>query len=180
MAEEHMDGGEEFARFVRAHMGALLKTAYLLTGNRDTAEELVQDTLVRLLPKWQRVEQAEVPLAYVRRCVVNGFINDRRRPASRELVTDLLPEISDERDIASDVSDRDLVWQLLASLPVRQRAALVMRFYHDLSDEQSAEYLQCRPGTVRSLVSRALSTLRDRSRVDPAETGCSGLFGSAS
>jgi RNA polymerase sigma-70 factor (sigma-E family) len=179
MAEEHMDDGEDFARFVRAHMGALLKTAYLLTANRDTAEELVQDTLVRLLPKWQRVEQAEVPLAYVRRCVVNGFLNDRRRPASRELVTDVLPETSDGRDIASDVGDRDLVWRLLGSLPARQRAALVMRFYHDLSDEQSAEYLHCRPGTVRSLVSRALSTLRGWSATSGAETGLSGFFGSA-
>src|SRR3954454_11715302 len=73
-----------FAGFVREHTPALVRTAYLLTGNAHAAEELVQDTLVRLYPKWDKVEAADLPLAYVRRAVTNGFINHSRRAARRE------------------------------------------------------------------------------------------------
>jgi RNA polymerase sigma-70 factor (sigma-E family) len=151
-----------FAGFVQTNTAALLRTAYLLTGNALAAEELVQDTLVRLYPKWHRVETADVPIAYVRRALTNTFLNEKRRPSSRELVLDELPERIDPRDVTQGVVDRDEVWALLRDLPDRQRAALVMRYFHDLPDAGIAEALGCRVGTVRSLISRGLAELRER------------------
>lgn len=149
-----------FAGFVREHTPALLRTAYLLTGNAQQAEELVQDTLVRLYPKWDRVAAADVPLAYVRRSLTNGFINHQRRAARREFAYHDVPERMDPRDALMQLADRDEIWAGLRFLPERQRAALVLRFFEDLSDEDSAAALGCRVGTVRSLISRGLATLR--------------------
>lgn len=149
-----------FAAFVREQTPALLRTAYLLTGNRLAAEELVQDTLVRMYPKWHRVEQAEAPLAYVRRSLANGFVNQQRRASRREYAYADVPERVDDRDAFGQLADRDDIWARLATLPERQRAALVLRFYEGLSDDDAADALGCRVGTVRSLVSRGLATLR--------------------
>jgi RNA polymerase sigma-70 factor (sigma-E family) len=160
--EECMDNDALFAQFVREQTATLLRSAYLLTGNATAAEDLVQDTFARLFPKWDRVQSADVPMAYVRRSMVNGFLNQRRRPASRELVVDEVPERIDGRDIGVEVTNRDLVWRLLATLPDRQRAALVMRFFDDLADEEIAGSLGCRLGTVRSLISRGLAALREQ------------------
>lgn len=149
-----------FAAFVREHTPALLRTAYLLTGDGSRAEELVQDTLVRLYPKWDRVEEADVPLAYVRRSLTNGYINSQRRAARREFAYEDVPERLDDRDTTAQLADRDELWAGLRLLPDRQRAALVLRFFEDLSDEDTAATLGCRVGTVRSLVSRGLAALR--------------------
>jgi RNA polymerase sigma factor (sigma-70 family) len=99
----------------------------------------------------------------VRRSLANAFVNERRRPASRELVLDVVPERSDLRDAGAELADRDEVWGLLRTLPDRQRAALVMRYFHDLPDDEIASALGCRAGTVRSLISRGLGTLREQS-----------------
>jgi RNA polymerase sigma-70 factor (sigma-E family) len=149
-----------FAAFVREYTPALLRTAYLLTGNGNAAEELLQDTLVRLYPKWDRVEQADAPLAYVRRSLANAFVNQQRRASRREFAYADVPERMDDRDAFGQIADRDEIWNRLAVLPQRQRAALVLRFYEGLSDEDAASALGCRVGTVRSLISRGLSTLR--------------------
>ena len=167
-----MDADALFAQFVRDQTSTLLRSAYLLTGSASSAEDLVQDTFLRLYPKWQRVVAADVPIAYVRRALVNGFLNDRRRPSSREIVVDMLPERVDGRDIGLDVTNRDLIWQLLGTVSDRQRAALVMRFFHDLSDEEIADQLSCRVGTVRSLISRGLAALRNEmARSEPTASG---------
>jgi RNA polymerase sigma-70 factor (sigma-E family) len=157
-----MDHDAVFAQFVREQTATLLRSAYLLTGNSTAAEDLVQETFVRLFPKWDRVQAADAPMAYVRRSMVNGFLNQRRRPSSREIIVDEVPERIDGRDIGVEVTNRDLVWRLLTTLPDRQRAALVMRFFEDLADEQIAESLGCRLGTVRSLISRGLAALREQ------------------
>jgi len=151
-----------FAGFVREHTDVLLRTAYLLTGNAQNAEELVQDTLVRLYPKWDRVAQADVPLAYVRRSLTNGYINYQRRAARREYPHDDVPERVDPRDVMTQLADRDQIWTGLRFLPERQRAALVLRFFEDMTDEESAAALGCRVGTVRSLISRGLAALREQ------------------
>jgi RNA polymerase sigma-70 factor (sigma-E family) len=150
-----------FAGFVRENTTALLRTAYLLTGNAQQAEELVQDTLVRLYPKWERVAGADVPLAYVRRCLTNGYLNQRRRTARREIAYQDVPELVDSYDAVERVADRDQIWAGLRYLSERQRAALVLRFFEGMSDEESAAVLGCRVGTVRSLISRGLATLRE-------------------
>ena len=149
-----------FAGFVREHTPALLRTAYLLTGNAQSAEELVQDTLVRLYPKWDRVAAADVPLAYVRRSLTNGYINYQRRAARREYPHDDVPERVDPHDAVMQLADRDQIWNGLRFLPERQRAALVLRFFEDMTDDEAAIALDCRVGTVRSLISRGLATLR--------------------
>lgn len=156
-----MSDEREFSRFVRAHTGDLLRTAYLLTGDGIAAEELVQDTLVRLYPKWQLVAGAELPLAYVRRSLANGFVNSTRRASRRELTVEFLPERPDSLDRPGQLDDRDELWAMLRELPERQRAALVLRYFHDLSDDDIGAALGCRIGTVRSLVSRGLAALRE-------------------
>ncbi|SHG02727.1 RNA polymerase sigma-70 factor, sigma-E family [Jatrophihabitans endophyticus] len=159
----------EFAAFVREHVPALTRTAYLLTGSALGAEELVQDTLVRLYPKWDRVAAADVPLAYVRRSLSNAYVNDRRRASRREYAYAEVPESVDEYDAIGRLADRDQLRDVLAGLPDRQRAALVLRFFEDLDDADTADALGCRVGTVRSLISRGLATLRDR--LDPPTAG---------
>lgn len=150
-----------FAPFVRAYTPTLLRTAYLLTGNRSAAEDLVQETLVHLYPKWDKVAAADAPLAYVRRSMANNFVNGTRRASSRELVLEAVPDRRDQRDDMTQVVEREALWGMLRGLPSRQRAALVLRFFHDLSDEDIAAALDCRLGTVRSLISRGLTALRD-------------------
>lgn len=161
-----------FAGFVREHTPTLLRTAYLLTGDAQSAEELVQDTFARLYPKWERVEAADVPIAYVRRSLANRYVNHQRRAARREYAYERVPERADERDAFGQLADRDEIWSRLRTLPDRQRAALVLRFFEGLTDEESAAALGCRVGTVRSLISRGLSTLRqEMDRSLPPETG---------
>ena len=150
-----------FAGFVRENTPALLRTAYLLTGNGGHAEELVQDTLVRLYPKWDRVAAADVPLAYVRRSLANAYIKQNRRASRREFAYQDVPERVDPHDALTQLADRDEIWAGLKLLSDRQRAALVLRFFEDLSDEQIAAALDCRIGTVRSLISRGLALLRE-------------------
>ncbi|HLY33574.1 MAG TPA: SigE family RNA polymerase sigma factor [Jatrophihabitantaceae bacterium] len=163
-----MDVELGFADFVRMHTAALLRTAYLLTGDAGAAEELVQDTLVRLYPKWDRVQAADLPLAYVRRSVTNAFVNERRRASSRDIRFEVVPERMDMRDVMATIADRDELWPLLQALPARQRAALVLRYFHDMSDDQIAAELECRAGTVRSLISRGLATMRQAADEAPA------------
>ena len=151
----------EFTRFVREHTAELLRTGYLLTGDGGAAEELVQDTLVRLFPKWHLVAQADVPLAYVRRSLANGFVNHTRRASRREFAVEILPEDIDHHDSPGQLDDRDEIWTMLRTLPDRQRAALVLRYFHDLPDDEIGAALGCREGTVRSLVSRGLAALRE-------------------
>jgi RNA polymerase sigma-70 factor (sigma-E family) len=157
----------EFPVFVRTNSAALLRSAYLLTGDQSSAEDLVQDTFVRLYRNWHRVQSANSPLAYVRRSLTNNFVNSLRGKAGRELLVAEPPDRRDDLDIALRISDGELVRGLLNTLGPRQRAVLVLRFFHDLSDAQIAADLGCRTGTVRSIVSRALSALRaENARLD--------------
>jgi RNA polymerase sigma-70 factor (sigma-E family) len=159
-----MDSDERFTAFVREHTQALLRTAYLLTRNSGDAEELVQDTLAWLYPRWPQVELAEHQLAYVRKAVVNRYLAGRRRLSATEVYLDPARERASDRPVVRDrtaeVDERITLWATLGELSERQRAALVLRFFHDLPDAEVAEALECRVGTVRSLISRALSTLR--------------------
>jgi RNA polymerase sigma-70 factor (sigma-E family) len=153
-----------FAEFVEDCTASLLGTAYLLTRDRQAAEELVQDTLVALYPRWSKVAEAQSPIAYVRRSLINRYLNQQRSGAASELVIDFTAARAPQRppgpDFARRVDDRDQLRRVLSALPPRQRAAVVLRYFHDLSDQQVAEAMGCRATTVRSLISRALSTLR--------------------
>lgn len=155
-----------FAGFVRAHSRSLYGTALLLTGSPVDAEELVQDTLAHLYPKWERVASAEAPVAYVRRALANRFVSSRRRAPSFALYE--LPDQPAPGDLAEQVADHGMLWQLLNALPPRQRAALVLRYFHDLPDADIAAALGCREVTVRSLVSRGLASMRESSVARPS------------
>ena len=159
-----------FAEFVEQHTDALLTTSYLLTRDRTAAEELLQDVLVALYPQWQKVLAADSAVAYVRRSLVNRFLNQRRRGAELPLAE--LPETGSSRDFTVSVADREQVRRALATLPDRQRAAVVLRYYYDYPDQQIADALGCRIGTARSLISRALAGLRAGATTDtPSGTG---------
>src|SRR3954453_19264647 len=150
----------EFSAFVRQHSTALLRSAFLLTGNRIDAEELVQDTLVLLYPNWGRVSEADVPVAYVRRSLTNNFLNGRRRRSAGDLLFADPPERAYEPDVGGRLSGRELVRSLLDGLPARQRAVLVLRFFEDLEDTEIASIIGGRRGTGRSIISRGLQQLR--------------------
>jgi RNA polymerase sigma-70 factor (sigma-E family) len=156
---------DRFAAFVRSQSDSLLKTAYLLTRNGPDAEELVQDSLVWLYPRWAQVEAAEYQLAYVRRAMVNRFLAGKRRMSSTEVhfdesLSNTVEVKGHVRDETAEIDERDLMWRELGILSERQRAAIVLRFFHDLPDDEVAGVLDCRVGTVRSLISRALNALR--------------------
>lgn len=149
-----------FETFVRAHSDGLYRTAFLLVGSRPAAEDLLQDTLSNLYPQWSRVAAADVPLAYVRRSLVNRFVSQRRAGSGRDVAMWELPDRWDGRDMAETVALRGTLWQLLHAIPERQRAAIVLRHFHDLPEPEIAAVLGCRPVTVRSLISRGLATMR--------------------
>ena len=155
-----MSGALTFERFVREHADTLYRTAFLLVGNRNEAEDLLQDTLVRLYPKWDRVIAADKPIAYVQRSVANRAVSRFRSPERRAESRWELPERWDSSDVAEHVAVSRTVWQLLGTLPTRQRAALVLRYFHDLPEPDVAAALGCRPATVRSLVSRGVAAMR--------------------
>jgi RNA polymerase sigma-70 factor (sigma-E family) len=149
-----------FERFVREHTAALYRTAFLLTGSRHEAEELLQDTLSRLYPKWAQVAAADAPVAYVRRSLANRFVSTKRSPAARTESMWELPDTWDGTDVSETVATSRTIWQLLGDLPDKQRAAVVLRYFHDLSDADVADTLGCRPVSVRSLVSRGIAAMR--------------------
>ena len=151
-----------FDAFVAARGSALLRHAYVLTGDRYLAEDLVQETLAHLYRRWDKVAASTSPEAYVKTSVTRQFLSWRRRRSSGERPTDHVPESPSAYDGTDAVDDDDVLWRLLARLPRKQRAILALRFYDDQSDLQIAEILGVSASTVRSQASRALATLRDQ------------------
>ena len=151
-----------FDAFVAARGSALLRHAYVLTGDRYLAEDLVQETLAHLYRRWDKVAATTSPEAYVKTSVTRQFLSWRRRRSSGERPTDHVPESPAAYDGTDAVDDDDVLWRLLARLPRKQRAILALRFYDDQSDLQIAEILGVSASTVRSQASRALATLRDQ------------------
>lgn len=154
---------QDFVAYAEARTPALLRLAYLLTGDGHHAEDLVQEALTQAYRRWDAVRTAGNPHAYVRRIVVNQHVSWRRRRQSTEVVVapESMPE-GETTGVASGVAERDLAWRAMGDLPARQRAVLVLRYYEDLSDNDIAETLGVAVGTVRSLASRAFAELRKR------------------
>lgn len=155
--EDALDGGQTLAGFAAEQSVALTRFAYLLCGDRQRAEDLVQEAFLALHRRFGPALELTAPVAYARRSIVNAHISQSRRRAASERVTDAVP------DLPAPVADRveqDAMWQALAGLPERQRAVLVLRYYLDLPDRQIAEALDAREGTVRSLAARAFATMR--------------------
>lgn len=157
------DVDEEFTSFVAAHSAGLLRHAYLLTGSKADAEELLQDTLEKIYLSWRRVVQVGMPLAYTRTALARTHISRWRRFRSRTTTEERTardPTVTKATSFETGPEERDAMWALLATLPSRQRVVLVLRFYEDLAEKDIAEALGISVGTVKSQLSRGLATLR--------------------
>ena len=147
---------ESFDAFVHARLPALLRFAHAVTGDPHTAADLVQDALERTGVRWNRLDRLGDPEAYVRRAIINGRAS-RWRKHRRETLVERLPE---RPVVIEDRSDRDELWQHVRSLPPRQRAIIVLRYYEDMSEAQIAATLGCSQGTVKSQANKAIGKLR--------------------
>ncbi|MEV0733557.1 SigE family RNA polymerase sigma factor [Polymorphospora sp. NPDC050346] len=152
---------DEFRDFVATRSSSLLRTAYLLAGDWATAEDLLQTALTKTYLAWKRLGEIEAVEPYARRVLVNTATSWWRRRWHGERPTEVLPERA-APDRIEEQLERDALWQHVKMLPARQRAVLVLRFYEDLSEAQTAAMLGISVGTVKSQTSRALSTLRRR------------------
>jgi RNA polymerase sigma-70 factor (sigma-E family) len=161
---------EEFREFVAARSAALLRTAYLLAGDWATAEDLLQTALTKTYLAWKRLGEIEAVEPYARRVLVNTATSWWRRRWHGEKPTEVLPERA-APDQLEEQLERDLLWRHVKALPARQRAVLVLRFYEDLSEAQTAALLNISAGTVKSQTSRALTTLRHRLAAESADGG---------
>ena len=160
------DAGPDAAlhEFVRLSWPRLLRTAHLLCGDRGDAEDLTQAALVKVVRHWRRVERADDPYAYARAVLVNTAASRwrRRRRYDELTAAERTAPVATAPDPATEVVMRDAVRRALAELPPRTRAALVLRYFEDLTEAQTAAALGCSVGSVKSQVSRGLARLRDR------------------
>lgn len=153
-----------FSSYVRARRPVLLRTARSLTANPSDAEDLLQTVLAKTYVAWERIEDHRAVDGYVRRALVNTRTSQWRRRRVDEYVCDELPEpeaVPQDADPAERQALHDAMWRAIARLPARQRAMVVLRYYEDLSEAQTAEVLGVSVGTVKSAVSRALGKLRE-------------------
>lgn len=155
-AEDALD----FVEFVRARWATLFRLAYLLTGSATAAEDLLQGSLEKCYARWDRVARMEAPEAYVRKAMVNRVLSSRRRLAWGREVLRADPPLRTVDSAEHDVLDHELLWPLVCALPERQRAAVVLRYYEDLTERETAEVLGCAVGTVKSQVADAMRALR--------------------
>lgn len=152
----------DFSEFLDAELGALTRYAAMLTGNRDRAHDVLADALERVQRRWGRIGQMEYPAAYARRVVTSVFISQQRRWSVRMIKltrSGRLPEQS-VSDGTQAVHDRAELSQLLATLPPRQRAVVVLRYYPGLSNKEIAAELGITDGAVRMAHSQAMRKLR--------------------
>jgi RNA polymerase sigma-70 factor (sigma-E family) len=164
----------QFTEFVRRHQADLLRTAWLLCGDRHQAEELVQQALVRTYSRWRHVRQRD-PLGYTRRVLANLRIDHWRRRRREVLVPpdELSPGDTPlhGRAAADRTGDRDQLVRALATLTPRQRRVVVLRHFLDLSEAEVAEDLGVSAGTVKSTASRAMAALRTVLTPDDTDAG---------
>lgn len=156
---------EAFRRFATGAMGPLGRLAYLLCGDRHFADDLVQSCLIKLYQAWPRIRQPDEVDAYVRRVLIRCWLNERRRPWRRVESRDgVVPDRpADRSDPALGIGSahaRDVLRHALAELPPRQRAAVVLRYWSQLSVAETATALRCSEGTVKSQTARGLANLR--------------------
>lgn len=165
MADSDSDG---FTVFVESASQSLLRSAWLLTGDAASAEDLLQTALARMWPRWNRIAAGGNPEAYLRRMLYTSYLSWWRRRWKDEISAAAPPERAASGDLVADLASRDTIRRALARLPRRQRAVVVLRFVEDRSVAETARILGCSPGTVKTHTSRALETLRS----DPALALC--------
>jgi RNA polymerase sigma-70 factor (sigma-E family) len=155
-----MDRNGELREFVAARGAALSRAAYLLTGDRHTAEDLVQETYVVMVRQWRRIDSSN-PEPYVRRIMYSRFVDGWRRRRLAEFPTATPLEVGDPVDESGRAVDRLTLGDALLRLTPRQRAVLVLRFFEDLTEAQAADALGVSTSTVKSQTRVALQRLRD-------------------
>lgn len=167
---------DEFAEFVAGALPRLLRFGHVLTGNPAAAEDLVQTALGRSWRAW-RLHRIDNPHAFVRKVMVNSYASwYRRHGLMREVVSATPAGGGITEDEACRIDDRDEMWRALASLPPRQRAVIVLRYYEDLSELEIAAVMGTSPGTVKSQSARALRRLAQVLAVtDPARNAFNGV-----
>jgi RNA polymerase sigma-70 factor (sigma-E family) len=155
-----VSGTSDYASFYAATWSRLLRTTYAICGDHQLAEDALQSAFAHAYASWSRVQRADDSLAYVRRIAVNAALKQQGRAfRRRESVVESLPEPASMA--AQDaVGAHDEMWMAVQTLPPRQRAVVVLRYYEDLTEREIAEVLRCRPGTVKSQASAALARLR--------------------
>jgi RNA polymerase sigma-70 factor (sigma-E family) len=156
----------DFDSFVAQSTDALLRTAYLIVGDLPEAEDLVQDTLLKVAGRWSRVRRMEHPVAYARRILVNLALGGaaRRGRRRRELTGEALPDHGNEPGESDAIDTQDQLMRALAALPPRQRTVLVLRYFLDLPEAEVAAAMKCSLGTVKSTASRGLARLEQTLR----------------
>jgi RNA polymerase sigma-70 factor (sigma-E family) len=158
---------EDFRDYVAARGSALLRTAVVLAGDRVEAEDLLQAALAKTYLAWDRINDRAAVDGYVRRAMVNTQISWWRRRKLEIYPTDELPDLPvDDGDHAGRSELHDALGRALERLPLRQRLAVKMRYYEDMSETEIAKELGVSVGTVKSTVSRAVAKLRDDSELE--------------
>lgn len=155
-----MPEGDEFAAFVATSSRRLLRAGWMLTGDWSSAEDLVQSALVATWKRWQAAGPVEFPEAYVRRAMVTTYIRWNKRRWRNEIATAELPDGAGSDDAFDAADVRQAVRQALAVLPAKQRAVVVLRYFEDLSEAQTAAAMGCAVGTVKSQAAKALDRLQ--------------------
>ncbi|WP_127501631.1 SigE family RNA polymerase sigma factor [Actinoplanes solisilvae] len=151
--------GIEYREYVGARLDSFRRAAFLLCGDWHLADDLVSTALIKLLRHWRRVSAMDDPDAYVRRVLLRCLLDERRRPWRREEFWEAPPDPV-AAGVDEPVTDRMAILAVLDGLAPRQRAVIVLRYFYDLSVEQTATELECTTGTVKSQTARALQTLR--------------------
>jgi RNA polymerase sigma-70 factor (sigma-E family) len=161
MREKPTDTGAdaEFQQYMAVRWPVLVRTAYLLTGDRHLAEDLAQTALTKVYASWRHVRRADDVDAYVRRVLVNTNAGRFRKRRVAEHLT-AAPYDSAAHEPQAGLAQRSVLMAALAGLPVRQRAVVVLRYWEDMSEKDVAAALGCSQGTVKSQASKALARLR--------------------
>ena len=152
----------EFDAFVRDNLDALLRTAYLIAWDAKEAEDLVQECLFKVARRWGRIAVMEQPLAYTRRILIHLALRESGRRARRRAELDVqAADIGVEAAGLAGLGTREELFTALASLPPRQRTVIVLRYFLDLTESETAKALGCSTGTVKSNAAKALAHLRE-------------------
>jgi RNA polymerase sigma-70 factor (sigma-E family) len=168
---EHLAEPDGFRDFVQTRSSALLRSGWLLTGDWPSAEDLVQTALAAAWPRWASLRRQDAPELYVRKIMVNTFLRWRQRRWNGEIATGALPEAAASGDMFAQVDARQSLLAALDRLPARQRAVVVLRYFADQTESQTAEAMGCSVGAVKSHAARALARLRDAPGLAELMTG---------
>ncbi len=150
----------EFSEFMHGRWSSLVRLGYGLTGDLQLAEDLAQTAFAKAYASWSRVRRAEHPDAYLRRIVINANRSRFRKLRVSEVLTESLPEQLSQASTGDEHADRAALMAALMRLPYGQRAAIVLRYWLDLTETETAAILGCSVGNVKSQSSRALAKLR--------------------